>query len=74
MRTQLSIRWVLLCLVTVLLLSLAPPSVTRPYTQSAKHLAFVGGMLLTGYEVPPIHHAAIVVEGDRIVQAGPYRR
>jgi imidazolonepropionase-like amidohydrolase len=28
-------------------------------------------MLLTGYEVPPIHHAAIVVEGNRIVAAGP---
>src|SRR6185295_182981 len=38
---------------------------------SAKRLALVGGMLLTGYEVPPIHHAAILIEGDRIVAAGP---
>lgn len=38
---------------------------------SAKKLALVGGMLLTGYEVPPIHHAAIVIEGNKIVQAGP---
>jgi imidazolonepropionase-like amidohydrolase len=36
-----------------------------------KKLALVGGMLLTGYEVPPIHHAAIIVEGNRIVAAGP---
>jgi imidazolonepropionase-like amidohydrolase len=34
-------------------------------------LALVGGMLITGYEVPPTHHAAVVIEGDRIVAAGP---
>jgi len=28
-------------------------------------------MLLTGYEVPPIHHAAVLVEGHTIVDAGP---
>jgi imidazolonepropionase-like amidohydrolase len=28
-------------------------------------------MLLTGYEMPPIHHAAIVIEGNKIVAAGP---
>ena len=28
-------------------------------------------MLLTGYEVPPIHHAAVVIEGNKIVAAGP---
>jgi imidazolonepropionase-like amidohydrolase len=39
--------------------------------QAPKTLALVGGMLLTGYEVPPVHHAAIVVEGNRIAQAGP---
>src|ERR1051325_9014854 len=42
-----------------------------PRAQTPKHLARVGGMLLTGYDVPPIHHAAIVVDGTRIVQAGP---
>src|SRR5262245_48071984 len=40
-------------------------------TQSPKRLALVGGMLLTGYEVPAIHHAAVLIEGDRIIQAGP---
>jgi imidazolonepropionase-like amidohydrolase len=39
--------------------------------QAPKHLALVGGMLLTGYEVPPIHHAAVLIEGNKIVQAGP---
>jgi imidazolonepropionase-like amidohydrolase len=34
-------------------------------------LALVGGMLLDGHAAPPIHHAAILIEGDRIVRAGP---
>jgi imidazolonepropionase-like amidohydrolase len=40
----------------------AAPAVTR--------LALVGGMLLDGYEAPPIHHAAILIDGDRIVRVG----
>jgi imidazolonepropionase-like amidohydrolase len=36
----------------------------------AKKLALVGGMLLDGYEVPPIHHAAIIIEGNKIVEVG----
>ncbi len=40
-------------------------------TQGPSRLALVGGMLLTGYEVPPIHHAAILIEGNKIVAAGP---
>ena len=39
--------------------------------QTPKHLALVGGMLITGYEVPPIHHAAVLIEGNTIVAAGP---
>ena len=42
-----------------------------PRAQTPKHLALVGGMLLTGYEVPPVHHAAVLIEGNKIVQAGP---
>ena len=38
--------------------------------QSAAKLALVGGMLLDGYEVPPIHHAVVLIEGERIVQVG----
>ena len=40
---------------------------------AATRLALVGGMLLDGHDAPPIHHAAILIEGDRIVQAGPLR-
>jgi imidazolonepropionase-like amidohydrolase len=47
------------------------PRANQLSTGSGKALALVGGMLLTGYEVPPIHHAAVIVEGNRIVAAGP---
>ncbi len=42
-----------------------------PRAQAPTRLALVGGMLLTGYDVPPVHHAAILIEGTTIVQAGP---
>src|SRR3954464_2008460 len=44
-----------------------------PYAQTAppKSVALVGGPLLTGYEVPPIHHAAVLIQGNTIVAAGP---
>jgi len=45
-------------------------SALAPRAQTPKRLALVGGMLLTGYEVPPIHHAAVLIEGNTIVQAG----
>ena len=38
---------------------------------AVSRLALVGGMLLDGYDAPPIHHAAVLVEGDRIVRVGP---
>ena len=46
-----------------------------PTAQSpaSTRLALVGGMLLDGYDAPPIHHAAILIDGDRIVRAGPMR-
>jgi imidazolonepropionase-like amidohydrolase len=34
-------------------------------------LALVGGMLLDGYEAGPIHRAAVLVDGERIVKVGP---
>ena len=34
-------------------------------------LALVGGMLLDGYDAPPLHHAAVLVEGNRIIEVGP---
>src|SRR5215472_10935173 len=39
--------------------------------QAPKRVALVGGMLITGREEAPIHHAAIVIEGNRIVAVGP---
>src|SRR5439155_26611058 len=36
-----------------------------------KHLALVGGMLIAGYEVPPVQHAANVLDDNKIVDAGP---
>ncbi len=38
--------------------------------QSSSRIALVGGMLLDGYVTPPVHHAAVLIEGDRIVQVG----
>jgi imidazolonepropionase-like amidohydrolase len=47
-----------------------PPAAASAPARSGK-LALVGGMLLTGYEVPPIHHATVLIEGNKIVAAGP---
>jgi imidazolonepropionase-like amidohydrolase len=55
----------------LLAICLALASATTIRGQAPKRLALVGGMLLTGYEVPPIHHAAILIEGNKIVAAGP---
>ena len=47
---------------------------TQPPARGAANttrLALTGGMLLTGYEVPPTHRATILIEGDKIVAAGP---
>lgn len=44
----------------------------QPAAQSRPtKLALVGGMLLDGYEAPPLHHAAILIENDKIVKIGP---
>jgi imidazolonepropionase-like amidohydrolase len=57
----------LAALVLALGITAAPVIAAEP----AKKLALVGGMLLDGYDAPPIHRAAILIEGDRIVAAGP---
>ena len=51
--------------------SLALMTAAQPRAQAPKRLALVGGMLITGYEMPPVHHAAVVIEGNKIVAAGP---
>jgi imidazolonepropionase-like amidohydrolase len=56
---------------SMLVLTLSGARMPALQAQAARHLALVGGMLLDGYEAPPIHHAAVVIEGNRIVQVGP---
>jgi imidazolonepropionase-like amidohydrolase len=43
---------------------------TFAQTPAPRHLALVGGMLLDGYDVPPLHHAAVIVRDNRIVWVG----
>ena len=52
------------------LVTVAVPVAQTP-RQTSKKLALVGGMLLTGAEVPPVHHATVLIEGNKIVAAGP---
>src|SRR4029453_2478080 len=54
-------------LVLALLCVASPSLVAQP---AKKKLALVGGMLIDGYDVPPVHHAAILLEGNRIVHGG----
>ncbi|MEZ5286098.1 MAG: amidohydrolase family protein [Vicinamibacterales bacterium] len=60
----------LACLAAAVLAATVTPQ-ARQAASSPSKLALVGGMLLDGYEAPPIHHAAILIDGDRIVQVGP---
>ena len=56
--------------IAAVLLGVLTPT-ARVTAQQSRHIALVGGQLLSGYEVPPIHHAAILIEGNTIVAAGP---
>jgi imidazolonepropionase-like amidohydrolase len=47
----------------------APPAAQN--SGPKKHLALVGGMLIDGYEVPPLHHAAVLIEDNKILEVGP---
>ena len=60
-------RWLILG--SVLALLCAPAHAQQPKTT-----ALVGGMLINGQNVAPMHNAAIVIEGDKIVQVGPAAR
>jgi cytosine/adenosine deaminase-related metal-dependent hydrolase len=46
-------------------------AVTFASAEPSTRVALVGGMLLDGYGGVPVHHAAILVENNRIVAAGP---
>jgi imidazolonepropionase-like amidohydrolase len=59
------------CIVVALAALFAATDTIAPRAQAPKRIALVGGMLLTGYEVPPVHHATVLIEGNKIVAAGP---
>jgi imidazolonepropionase-like amidohydrolase len=42
----------------------------QPAPAASTTLALVGGMLIDGYEVPPLHNAAVIIEGNKIVWVG----
>jgi imidazolonepropionase-like amidohydrolase len=65
-------RWLWLAALVVSAATLTAQTRTSqaPSAAPGKKLALVGGMLLDGYEVPPIHHAAILIEGNKIVEVG----
>lgn len=54
----------------VLSLLLLLPATLAAQANGAERLALVGGMLLDGYEAPPLHDAAVLIEGDRIIAVG----
>jgi imidazolonepropionase-like amidohydrolase len=41
------------------------------YAQQPKTTVLTGGMLINGLTVPPLHNAAVVIQGNKIVQVGP---
>lgn len=46
--------------------------VGRPaHSQEQETIALTGGMLISGLSVPPLHDATVLVQGDRIIAAGP---
>jgi len=55
----------------VLTATTSSPAANAQPADSPKPLALVGGMLLDGWGGPPIHHAAVLIDGNRIAAAGP---
>jgi imidazolonepropionase-like amidohydrolase len=44
------------------------------HAQQPKTLALVGGMLINGQNLAPVHNAVVLIQGDKIVQVGPAAR
>lgn len=63
--------WLRLSAVSLVLLGVAVPMADQAPSPPPRKVALVGGMLLDGYEAPPLHHATVLIEGDRIVKVGP---
>lgn len=51
----------------------AQPNDVKP-SEAVPVIALVGGMLLDGYEAPPIHDAVVLVQGNRILAANKRSR
>ena len=69
-------RFVVTLVICLVAVTAQPSAAQRPASGRAvpgkapATLALVGGMLLDGYETPPVHHAAVLVEGNKIVWVG----
>src|SRR5262245_27450739 len=55
----------------IVALSVTLLAVAVPRAQPPRRLALVGGMLLSGLDVPPVHQSTVLIEGNKIVAAGP---
>lgn len=66
-------RGILLLLLALVQCGAANAEPTAAAAQG-RPLVLLGGMLLDGYEAQPIHDAAVVIEGDRIVAANARHR
>lgn len=62
--------WLAVSAVVVLAAAMVNLDAQPARPASPQRLALVGGMLLDGYDAPPLHHAAVLIEGDRIVRVG----
>jgi imidazolonepropionase-like amidohydrolase len=70
MRPQRStVRIVLSVVVFVLLF--AARTFGHPFPDSSSPIAIVGGMLVDGNGGPPVHDSVVVIQGDKIIAAGP---
>lgn len=59
------------CIAMLCALVIASVQPLEAQLQREGKIALVGGMLLNGYnDVPPLHHAAVLIEGNRIVKVG----
>lgn len=73
--------WLRLSAVFLVLLGVASPMAGQAPAPAARKVALVGGMLLDGYEAPPLHHATVAVRdglntgaiaGPRMSMSGPW--
>lgn len=66
-------RWTLRMALTAILMFMVPaaPIASQVPAAAPRKLALVGGMLITGREEPPLHHAVVLIEGNRITEVGP---